>query len=167
MLLPMTAASETRTETDDQLDAVVQASRVLVAIVARSLAEVDGTVSVLQFRALVILADTSQRNLKDVADQLGVHPSNATRLVDKLVTLKLVTRKEAQPDRRYITLALTAKGKRLVDQVMAHRRAAIRQIITTMPPAQRRTLTVSLQAFSEAAVVASVPTAEYVLQLPT
>lgn len=162
---PVTIADRERTE--DQLDAVMRASRVLVGIVARSLAELDGIVSVPQFRTLVLLAGSGQMNLKEVADQLAVHPSNATRVVDKLVTSGLVTRKEAARDRRYVSLDLTAEGHRLVDQVMTHRRDALRQVLATMTPAQQRALTTTLEAFADAAGESGAPAAEFVLQLPT
>ncbi len=163
----MTIGAKRRNDTPDNLDAALRASRVLVGIVARSMAEVDGVVSVLQFRVLVILAGAGQMNLREVADQLGVHPSNATRVIDKLVTMKLVSRKEARQDRRYVTLGLTSQGHRLVDQVMTHRREALGDVLAAMKPTQQRALASALQAFANAAGETGAPTAEFVLQLPT
>lgn len=152
---------------ENQLDAVLEASRVLVGIVARSLAEVDGVVSLLQLRTLVILSGSPSLSLRDVADQLDVHASNATRVVDRLVSLKLVSRREATHDRRYVTLRLTAKGERLVDRVMNRRRDAIRTVIGTMESPERRDLALALRAFTQAAGGSDGPADELVLQLPT
>ncbi|MGZ6975501.1 MAG: MarR family transcriptional regulator, partial [Acidimicrobiia bacterium] len=58
-------------------DAVLLASRALVGVAARSLAEVEDEVTLPQFRALVVLA-TADRNLGDLAEALDVHPSTAT-----------------------------------------------------------------------------------------
>lgn len=163
----MTATTQTAENIDNEVDAVMTASRILIGVVAQSLAEVDGVVSLLQFRTLVIVASAGQPNLREVADRLGVHPSNATRIVDKLVALRLVTRGEAPHDRRYATLALTARGRRLVDRVMTHRRDAIQAVMVDMKPALRRTLAVGLEAFSQAAGSVGAPADEFVLQLPT
>ena len=60
------------------------ASRVLVAIAARSLAAA-GEVTLPQYRALVVLASRGPQRAVDLAGVLGVNPSSATRLVDRLV----------------------------------------------------------------------------------
>ena len=54
-----------------------------MAIAARSLAEA-GDVTLPQFRVLVILASRGPRRVRDLADDLGVNPSGASRLCDRL-----------------------------------------------------------------------------------
>lgn len=127
------------------------AARVLVAVVAKSVAEVEDQVSLTQLRILVMLATHGSRNLVTVADALGVHPSNATRTVDRLVTAKLVDRRDAPHDRRNVSLTLTPKGRALVETVFAHRRAAIERVIEQMPDSKRRALPAALESFAEAA----------------
>ena len=64
-------------------DAVLRASRALVGVAARSLAEVEDDVTLPQFRALVVLA-AGERQLGELAEALDVHPSSATRLCTRL-----------------------------------------------------------------------------------
>ena len=112
-LLPLRWSVGTSQITDDQgrqqIDAVMRASRVLVSVVARSLAEVEDIVTLPQFRVLVMIAGDGPQNLGSVAAALGVHPSNATRLCERLVVAGLVDRGDdpqdppvpaAGPDRR-------------------------------------------------------------------
>ena len=81
---------------DDQVvDAVLRASRVLLAVAVRSLAAVDHDVTLPQYRALVVLASRGPQRPTGLADALGVHPSTITRLCDRLVGKRLVQRGES------------------------------------------------------------------------
>lgn len=127
------------------------AARVLVAVVATSIAEVEDTVSVPQLRVLVMLATRGPLNLVAVAEGLGVHPSNATRTVERLVTAGLVDRRDVPTDRRHVALTLTPDGRGVVDSVFEHRRAAIGRVIARMPETKRRALPSALDSFADAA----------------
>lgn len=158
------------TDTEDlrrQVDAVVRASRVLVGVVARSVAEVEDLVSLPQFRVLVIIASRGSVNLGEVAEGLGVHPSNATRTVDKLVVAGLVRRSDDPADRRYLVLNLTSRGHDVVERVMNHRRTSIAVVMDNMAPSRRRTLASVLRAFAEAAGEQAGDEEAYLLGLPS
>ncbi len=135
---------------DDGVEAVMAAARVLVAVSARSVAAVEDIVTLPQLRVLVLVASRAAPNLGAVASGLGVHPSNATRAVDRLVSAGLLDRSDDPTDRRNLVLALTAKGQDLVDEVMNQRRDAIGAILDRMPPARRRSLVPVMRAFAEA-----------------
>ena len=134
-----------------QIDAVMRASRVLVSVVARSLAEVEDVVTLPQFRVLVMIASHGPQNLGSVAAALGVHPSNATRLCERLVVAGLVDRGDDPQDRRFLRLVLTDEGHRLVETVMQHRRTAVEKVMAQMAPSRRRTVAAALEAFATAA----------------
>ena len=117
-----------------EVDAVLAASRVLIGVAARSLAAVEDTVTLTQVRALVIIASRGPLHLAALAEDMGVHPSNATRACDRLVAAGLLDRRDNPADRRHLLLTLTDAGRELVDGVMDRRRAAIGQILHRMPP---------------------------------
>jgi DNA-binding MarR family transcriptional regulator len=133
-----------------EVDAVLAASRVLIGVAARSLAGVEDTVTLIQVRALVIIASRGPMHLAALADDMGVHPSNATRTCDRLVAAGLLDRRDNPADRRHLLLTLTAAGRELVDSVMRRRRAAIGQILKTMPPEHRAQLATVLSRFAAA-----------------
>ena len=135
----------------DVVDAILRASRVLVAVAARSLSAVDHDVTLPQFRALVVLAQRGPQRPSNLADALGVHPSTITRLCDRLVAKRLVKRAESPGNRREVTITLTPKGKRLVDSVTAKRRVEIAEIVTRVPQRERATMVRALNALGEAA----------------
>lgn len=64
--------------------AVLTASRLLVAVSARSLAAAEERVTLPQLRLLVLLASHGETNLVTLADRLMVNPSTALRMVDRL-----------------------------------------------------------------------------------
>jgi DNA-binding MarR family transcriptional regulator len=133
---------------DAVVDAVLHASRALVAVAARSLAEVSDDVTLPQYRALVVLAAQGPQGVAPLAAQLGVSPSTATRMGDRLVRKGLVRRSDAPEDRRQVRLALTARGRQIVARVTELRRSEISRAI---PPERREQLVQSLSAFAEAA----------------
>src|SRR5438132_13258844 len=89
-----------RSAIDDVVDGVLRASRVLVAVAARSLVGVDRDVTLPQFRALVVLASRGPLNPGAFADALGVHVSTATRMCDRLVAKGRMRREVPRTQRR-------------------------------------------------------------------
>lgn len=133
------------------VDAVLRASRVLVALAVRSLAGTDDEVTLPQYRALVVLASRGPQRPSRLAEALAVHPSTVTRLCDRLVAKRLVRRRGSGTSRREVTITLTAKGRRLVDAVTARRRVEIAEIVARVPAAERATMVHALHALGEAA----------------
>lgn len=137
--------------TNDQVESVMRASRALVGITAASIMTVDDVVTVPQVRVMMMIATRGAMNLAAVADALHVNPSNASRLVDRLLKIGLVDRREAPTDRRNIALTLTADGQALIDGVIRHRRNAIRRALRQMDPERRELLAAVLEDFATAA----------------
>jgi DNA-binding MarR family transcriptional regulator len=135
----------------EQADAVLRASRALVGIAATSLAAVEDVVTVPQWRVLVLLHTRGPMNLASVAAELDVNPSNASRTCDRLTKAGLLNRREAELDRRNVTLTLTVAGRRLVQKVTRQRRAAIEKILQKMAVADRDRLAAALATFAEVA----------------
>ena len=138
-------------ETDAIVSSVLVASRALVGVSARSLADVEDTVTLTQFRALVVLSTLGEARLNTLAERLGVNASSALRTVDRLIAAELVDRHENASDRRAVVITLTGRGRHLVDSVTERRRRAIASIVEAMPVTRRRGLVAALTAFAEAA----------------
>ncbi|HEY3685983.1 MAG TPA: MarR family transcriptional regulator [Streptosporangiaceae bacterium] len=130
--------------------AVLTASRLLVAVSARSLAAVQEHVTLPQFRMLVVLAGEEELKLVALAERLAVNPSTAMRMVDRLTASGLVDRRVNPANRRETALRLTIAGRRIVDDVTARRRAEIASIVARMPAEHRHDLVRALRAFTDA-----------------
>lgn len=129
----------------------MDAVRALVAVAARSFAAVEDTVTLPQLRVLTMVDVRGPMGPGAVAASLGVHPSNATRACQRLVLAGLLTRREASHDRRNAEYALTPRGRRLVESVMAHRREAIARVLGRLSADRRELLAAAFAEFAEAA----------------
>jgi DNA-binding MarR family transcriptional regulator len=132
-------------------DAVLTASRALVAVAARSLAVVEDEVSLSQYRLLVVLASRGPQRIAALAEALGVNPSSATRLCDRLARKGLVRRRRAAADRREVRVSLAPLGRALVDQVTARRREEIGRLLAAVPVPRRRRIIEALETLAVAA----------------
>ncbi len=97
-------------DVDAVTGAVLTASRLLVAVSARSLAQVEDRVTLPQFRMLVVLSSRGATKLVALAELLGVAPSTAMRMVDRLIAAGLADRQTNPDNRRETLLRLTEEG---------------------------------------------------------
>lgn len=132
------------------VDALLLASRALVAVAARSLADIDD-ITLPQYRALIVLWTRPGIAVTDLAEALDVHPSTATRLCDRLARKQLIRRTQGTEDRRSTRLFLAAGGRRLVERVTERRRRELAAIVARLPEDVRARTVDSLTAFAEAA----------------
>ena len=151
MTTPTRLGVRSKARSDQLADAVLTASRVLVAVAARSLAEHEAEVSLPQYRALVVLGSRGSQRPVDLAQALGVDPSTATRMCDRLVRKRLITRRRDVVDRRVVLLDLSASGRRLVDRVTRQRRQEIGRILEAVDPAEHGALIRAFTTFGVAA----------------
>jgi DNA-binding MarR family transcriptional regulator len=135
---------------DTQVEAIMRASRVLMAVTAESLATADETLTPQQVRALVAIASRGTMTATGFAAALGVHASSATRMCDRLVAIGLLDRRDDPADRRYLLLDLTERGQRVVAAIMQQRRTTIRGILTRIPESERCAVTAAFQRFAAA-----------------
>ncbi|MEU8874909.1 MarR family transcriptional regulator [Streptomyces javensis] len=148
-------ASESDAEA--MVSALLTASRLLVAVSARSLAAVAESLTLPQFRMLVVLDGRGPLSLSGLAGELGVQPSTAMRMIDRLVAAGMVARGVSAEDRRTSVISLTKGGRRIVGEATELRRQEIARIVEAMPPGRRRYLIDALQAFTEAGGEPAVP----------
>jgi DNA-binding MarR family transcriptional regulator len=136
---------------DPVVDALLRASRALVAISARSLSAVNADVTLPQFRSLVVLATSGPQTVSALADRLAVHASTMTRMCNRLVARELVVRAPSAVDRREVVIALTAMGTTVVENVMAARRKELDEVMRRMGADDRLAAVNALDKFAHAA----------------
>jgi DNA-binding MarR family transcriptional regulator len=139
------------------VDAVLAASRALVAVAARSLAAAPGDVTLPQYRVLVVLTTRGPQRSGELAAELGVAPSSVTRLCDRLVRKGLITRQDAPDSRREVEIAATAEGRALVQRVMRTRRREIEKLVAAVPENRRAAMVEALRELADAAGEAPEP----------
>lgn len=145
--LPVAARAAAYSSTD----AAVTASRALLGIIARSMVPALESVSLPQFRVLVVLSSSGPLRMGMLAERLGVTISTFTRTADRLVAGGWASRDSNPANRREVLLAPTDAGLALVNAVTESRRRLIDDVLARMDPADREQVGVALQAFSAAA----------------
>ncbi|HEY7175691.1 MAG TPA: MarR family transcriptional regulator [Micromonosporaceae bacterium] len=108
-------------------------------------------VSPTQLRVLTWLKSYGPTNVNGLAESLGVGPSSASRLCDRLEALGLLRRSADPRDRREVQVLVTPDAERLLDEMSRRRRQALDEVLALMPEAARLELARSLTAFSVAA----------------
>ena len=133
------------------MEAVLTASRTLVAVATQSLGAVAEDTTLAQYRTLVVLASRGPQRLVDLAGALGVTASTAGRMCDRLVRKQLVRRHRTRADRRSVLITLTQAGEQVVDQATTRRKVAIANILANMPPGRRSAVAEAFRTFAIAA----------------
>jgi DNA-binding MarR family transcriptional regulator len=146
-----------RNDINDVTNAVLTASRALMGVAVRSVAIVEDDLTLVQYRALVLLATRGEQKPSDLAHALGVRPSTGTRLCDRLVAKGFIDRTTSRESRRQITLTVTPAGRALVRAVTARRRREIIRIVEQLSSAERKRLHAALGTFAAAAGEIALP----------
>lgn len=132
-------------------EAFITASRAMVGIAIRSINAASADITLPQHRVMVVLAAAGPQGISQLADQLGIDQSNASRLCDRLQRLGLIVRQRSSADGRAVQVHLTSSGIRVLNAVNTYRHREVQRVLSTM---SRRTVEAAVQAltaFSQAA----------------
>lgn len=132
---PAASGGPGRVDREAVVNELMETSRLMVAIAARTVAQVDAQVSMPQFRLLVVLHLGGTQRVSDLATELGVHPSTAGRMVERLVSKGLITREEGK-DRREILVTLTPRGREFTMETTQRRREQFADLLNLFDDAQ-------------------------------
>ncbi|WP_432524405.1 MarR family winged helix-turn-helix transcriptional regulator [Kineococcus sp. SYSU DK006] len=136
---------------DDDVEAVLAGSRAVVGISVRSLADALESLTLQQYRVLVLICRRGPLRSGALAAAIGVHPSTFTRAVDRLVAAGWVVRQDNPDTRREVLVAPTDTARELVGQVMERRRAQFESVLERMAPEDRALVAAGFARFAEAA----------------
>lgn len=136
---------------EELTDAFITSARALVGIALRSVNASPVEVTAMQHRVLVLLASKGEQSVSQLAEELGVNPSNASRVCDRLQRLGLVARRRSTTDARSVKVALTDQGLDVVSAVDERRRLEIKKLLGSLTPESGAHVVEALSAFNEAA----------------
>lgn len=107
-------------------------------------------ISVSQCYALEAISRRGQITMGELAGQLHLTVSTMTRIVDQLVAKGLVKRWFDPNDRRVCCVALTASGRKLIEQIRGELLATEKEILKGIRPEARTELLSALKQLSGA-----------------
>jgi DNA-binding MarR family transcriptional regulator len=124
-------------EVDDFLvsfDALAQAVRRSRGVQAQS---GDDTLTLSQHALLQALSDRETARVRELADEAGITPPTATRILDALERRAIVSRSRSTDDRRGVTVRLTDLGRERLDDQDAWLRGRQRAFFDGLPDTER------------------------------
>lgn len=99
-----------------------------------------------QMNALVVLYEPKNLPMGELAEQLGLTESAATRLVDRLLRMNLVRRDRDEVDRRVVRVRLSSYGRQLADLVFQRREEQFTRFAERLSDGNREDLVHGLSA---------------------
>ena len=93
-----------------------------------------------QANTVLALEHLGEVTMNGLADEMLLHGTTMTRMVDSLVVRGLVERLATPKDRRVVRVRLTPLGTDAADQVRHRRRAARRKSLQRLPESDQRNL---------------------------
>jgi DNA-binding MarR family transcriptional regulator len=110
-----------------------------------TLAGVDADINLPHFEIMRVLKDDGTLHVAKIGEKLLIAKAQMTHLIDKLVELDLVEREMDAADRRTLNIALTARGRRLMEEHEANLVNAVRENMSSLTAAELETLSESLR----------------------
>lgn len=141
----------TERHSDAVLDSSLTASRALLGVIARSLAPVMDTVTLPQFRVLVVLSNFGSMRMGQLALHLGANQSSFSRFADRMVAGGLIARSTSPDNRREVIISLTEVGTRVYTEVTDSRRQEISLVLEKLSPAEMDAVQAGFDVFARAA----------------
>ncbi len=111
----------------------------------------ETSLSFSQISVLMRLKHGGNSGVSEMGGQMGVTNAAASQAVDRLVQLGLIERTEDPDDRRAKRLALTQKGRALIEKGVEARSKWIEGITDALTPEQQNMIISALTLLTEAA----------------
>ena len=120
----------------------------------------DYGLSMPQLSTMMRLYYHSAGAVSDIGATLGVTNAAASQMVDRLVQLDLIERKEDRSDRRVKQVELTENGRHLIQKTMDVRRRWMEDLTSRLTLAQQDEIISALTLLTEAACALEQPMPE-------
>jgi DNA-binding MarR family transcriptional regulator len=104
-----------------------------------------------QLNVLMRLFHGSNSGVSEIGEQMGVTSAAASQAIDRLVLLGLIERTEDPKDRRAKRLALTPKGRTLIESGIEARSRWVEGLTDALTPEQQSMTISALTLLTEAA----------------
>jgi DNA-binding MarR family transcriptional regulator len=114
-------------------------------VVRATLADIDPEIKPPHFEIMMVLKEEGVLHPAEIGEKLQIAKAQMTYLLDKLVELNMIKREMCDADRRTLNIALTDKGKNLLEEHENSLINAVREILTSLDDKELETLSDSLR----------------------
>ena len=116
-----------------------------------------GKITLPQYSVLRYLLIEGEKAMSSVAEILGVSKPSATGTIDRLIAQGFVSRRHDEKDRRIVWINITARGKKIVSDILRQKHTTIVRIFNSFSPSEREKY---LQLFEKIVKILNMPSAE-------
>lgn len=114
-------------------------------LIRTTLADIDTDIKLPHFEIMMVLKEEGVLHPAEIGEKLQIAKAQMTYLLEKLVELGLVKRDMDNADRRTLNIALTDKGKTLLEEHETSLTDAVREILSSLNDKELETLSGSLR----------------------
>ncbi|KUH99444.1 MarR family transcriptional regulator [Mycobacterium sp. IS-3022] len=144
------APTDPSRQPDDFLTELERATRGLLDLNVLALDHIEKRIGLAPLRALQALDRLGPSRVTELGDELGMLPSTASRLSDRLADAGYITRRVAPTNRRATLLELTDGGRAVLDELIALRVQAFGEVTRYVSETDCAALIQGARAFTAA-----------------
>jgi DNA-binding MarR family transcriptional regulator len=114
-------------------------------LIKTTLADIDADIKLPHFEIMQVLKEEGTLHVAEIGHKLQIAKAQMTYLIDKLVELDYVERQMDAADRRTLNIALTDKGRGLLEEHETCLINAVQGIMSSLTEEELETLSASLR----------------------
>jgi DNA-binding MarR family transcriptional regulator len=115
-------------------------------------------VTVAEWVVMREMFDNEETSPGVLAERIGMTRGGVSKLVDRLVGKKLITRRDRSDDRRYQSIALTAAGRRMIPQLARLADQTDEEFFQPLSSSERTALIATMKKLVQAHGLQTLPT---------
>jgi DNA-binding MarR family transcriptional regulator len=118
-------------------------------LVRTAFASIEQHISLPHLEIMLLLRKDGTRHIAGIGEALQIPKPQMTHLIDRLEDLKLVVRQTDPADRRIVNVALTARGRRIIEELDQVIKSSIKDKLSGLTEKELRELSVSLRRLGD------------------
>jgi MarR family multiple antibiotic resistance transcriptional regulator len=139
----------TNASVEDCAAALLEGLPPVMWFIRRHMRQHRGALSVPQFRALVKVERQPSISVSAVAEHLAASLPTTSRMMTGLVEKGFLRRIECPTDRRQVSLAITARGQRVLSAARRQTQKMLADEVAGFTPEERATITAAMQTLGD------------------
>jgi DNA-binding MarR family transcriptional regulator len=118
-------------------------------LVRTAFAQIEEDISLPHLEIMKALQEEGTRHIAEIGERLQIPKPQMTRLIDRLEDLGIVARRADNTDRRVINIALTDKGRRIIEELDRVIVGSIKVKLASLTEAELRELSMALKKLGD------------------
>ena len=118
-------------------------------LVRTAFARIEHNISLPHLEIMLLLRTGGKQHIARIGEALQIPKPQMTHLIDRLDGLKIIARRAEPADRRVVNVGLTARGRRIIDELDQVIRNGIGEKLSGLTQAELKELSVSLRKLGD------------------